>query len=95
MRTLLTATALAAALIFSSSLLQAEQNCTEKLEQNCISCHYNTRVCEKIGKKNKRSWKNTVKRMIRYGLEIDQAEVDKITECLVALEKNPGKFCDR
>ena len=94
MKKQLTAIAFAGALLFVSAPLLAGQDCCEMLEQNCISCHYNTRICEKVGTKNRRSWKNTTKRMIRYGLKIDKAELAKITDCLVALEENPGKFCE-
>ena len=85
---------IAVAFLFASSPLQAGQECIEMLEQNCTSCHYKTRICAKIGKKNKRSWQNTVKRMIRYGLKINKSEQGKITDCLVSLGKNPEKFCD-
>ncbi len=86
--------ALAAALILTTTPLWAEQDCSEILEQNCISCHYKTRICKKVGKKNKRSWKNTTKRMIRYGLKIDKSELNKITNCLVDLAESSEKFCD-
>ena len=87
--------ALAAVFIFSGATPSwAEQDCNEMLEKNCTSCHYKTRVCKKIGKKNERSWKNTTKRMIRYGLKLDNSEVKKITDCLVALDENSEKFCD-
>lgn len=84
----------AVAFLLLSSPLQAGQECLEMLTQNCTSCHYKTRICDKIGKKNRRSWKNTAKRMARYGLKLDKADLDQVTECLVALEENPGKFCD-
>jgi hypothetical protein len=32
--------------------------------------------------------------MIRYGLKLEDSEVEMITECLVDLEEKPGKFCD-
>ena len=85
---------LAAVFIFTSAPLLAGQDCIEMLEQNCTNCHYKTRICKKVGKKNRRAWKNTTKRMIRYGLKLDKSELDKVTNCLVALEENPEKFCD-
>jgi hypothetical protein len=94
-KNLLIATTLTGALLLASPpLLWADQDCTEQLTNKCISCHYNTRICDKIGKKNRRAWQNTTKRMIRYGLKLADAEVEQITECLVDLEEKPGKFCD-
>ena len=94
MKKRLTAIALAGAFLFTSAPLLAGQDCVEMLEQNCTSCHYKSRICDKVGKKNRRSWKNTTKRMIRYGLKIDKSEVSKITDCLVSLEENSEKFCE-
>lgn len=71
----------------------AEQDCAELLEENCTSCHYNTRICNKIGKKNKRKWQVTVKRMRRYGLKLDKATQNETIACLVSLEKESVRFC--
>lgn len=90
----LTSIALAATFLLTTTPLWAGQDCSEMLEQNCTSCHYKTRICNKIGKKNKRSWKNTTKRMMRYGLKLDNTELKEITRCLVALEEDSKKFCD-
>lgn len=90
----LTSMVLATALLLTAGPLLASQDCSERLEQNCTSCHYKSRICEKVGKKTKRAWKNTTKRMIRYGLKLDKSELDEITACLVALEDKSGKFCE-
>ncbi|MEN8143005.1 MAG: hypothetical protein ABFQ82_05345 [Thermodesulfobacteriota bacterium] len=71
----------------------ADQDCADLLEKNCTSCHYNTRICNKIGKKNKRKWKTSVKRMLRYGLKLDKKTQNTIVDCLVALEKDATLFC--
>ncbi|MEN8135285.1 MAG: hypothetical protein ABFS18_07080 [Thermodesulfobacteriota bacterium] len=94
MKKQLTSIALTGAFLLTAAPLSAGQSCCELLEQKCTSCHYKSRICDKVGKKNRRSWKNTTKRMIRYGLKLDKSEVDKITDCLVALEENSEKFCD-
>ena len=73
--------------------LMAEEDCTDLLEKNCTGCHYNTRICNKIGKKNKRKWNATVKRMLRYGLKIDKKTQKEIAGCLVSLDKNETQFC--
>ena len=85
---------LAGALFLTPPLpVMAEQDCADLLEKNCTSCHYNTRICNKIGKKNKRKWKVTVKRMLRYGLKIDKATQNETIACLVSLEKESARFC--
>lgn len=88
------AAALTFAFLLNAVPLQASQECTEKLEKNCTSCHYKNRICNKIGEKNKRSWKNTTKRMIRYGLKLSKSEISEIVDCLVSLENSPDKFCN-
>ncbi len=93
MKKQLTAIVVAGAFLLTAAPLLAGQDCSEMLEQNCTSCHYKSRICQKVGKKTKRAWKNTTKRMIRYGLKLDKSELNKITDCLVALEENPGQFC--
>lgn len=80
-------------LCLSSPALSADASCLEKLEQNCTSCHYNTRICKKITKKNKRSWKSTVKRMLRYGMKMTKSEQSDIVDCLLELKKDSEEFC--
>jgi len=94
MKPFLIATVLTFALILTSSPLPAAENCLEQLEKECTGCHYNTRICKKLKKKNKRAWNSTVKRMLRYGLKLDKQEMSKIVDCLLALKKDdPGQFC--
>lgn len=85
----------AATLLFMASRLPAGESCGEMLKDKCTKCHYNTRICEKVGEKNRRSWEISTKRMKRYGLKISDAEIDKITDCLVSLDENPEIFCDK
>ena len=86
---------LALILILTAPLsVMASQDCVDLLEKNCTSCHYNTRICNKIGKKNKRKWKTSIKRMLRYGLKIDKNIQDEIASCLVSMDKDDTKFCN-
>ncbi|MFO7605303.1 MAG: hypothetical protein R6W72_03230 [Desulfurivibrionaceae bacterium] len=95
MKNQLTFLAVTTSFLFMAPLLSAGQECGEMLKEKCTGCHYNTRVCEKVGDKNRRSWKNTTKRMIRYGLKISTDEINEVTDCLVSLEDNPEIFCDK
>ena len=74
--------------------VSADPACLEQVAQHCTSCHYKTRICTKIDKKNNRAWQKTIKRMLRDGLKLEKAEQKAIAECLVALKENPQSFCD-
>lgn len=71
----------------------AAQDCVAELMAHCTSCHYQSRICEKLGQNSKREWKATIKRMIRYGLVLDEANQDTLLKCLVDLKKDSGKLC--
>lgn len=84
--------------IFSIALMsaipaRANKECTDKVMASCTKCHYQTRICEKLGKKSQRDWKVTTKRMIRYGLILSDSEQESIVKCLLALGKDSGDLC--
>ena len=93
MKPFLIATAMALMVSLACPPAQAGEECLELLEQKCTSCHYNTRICKKLEKKNMRAWKKSVKRMLRYGLKLDKQEQEKIIDCLLAMKEEPGPFC--
>lgn len=93
MKPFLIATAMTLMVSLTCPPVQADEECLELLEQKCTSCHYNTRICKKLEKKNKRAWKSTVKRMLRYGLKLDKQEQEKSVDCLLSMKKDPGPFC--
>jgi hypothetical protein len=93
MKPFLIATAMTLMVSLTCPPVQADEECLELLEQKCTSCHYNTRICKKLGKKNTRAWKSTVKRMLRYGLKMDKQEQEKSVDCLLSMKKDPGPFC--
>lgn len=72
---------------------RAAQDCTANVLAACSTCHYQSRICEKLDKKSKREWKVTLKRMLRYGLVLDEAQQDSMLECLVSLKKDRGRLC--
>ena len=91
MRTLLLAAAFTLLLALP---VMAGSDCGESLDKHCTSCHYKTRICQKIGAKSKRGWKITVKRMLRYGLRLTKTEEKEIIQCLTALEKGSKLVCE-
>jgi len=48
----------------------------------CEVCHYQTRICESLGKKNKGSWKRTVRNMVSYGAKLSRDEQLALVDCL-------------
>jgi len=69
--------------IFFPNPVQAAETCATLLTGRCETCHYLTRVCEKVAqKKGKWSWKRTVKNMVRQGAKLNSAEQDRLVVCL-------------
>lgn len=91
--------AIALLLVISSITLLAAipvgagQECVDKIMSTCSKCHYPARICEKLGKKSKREWKTTIKRMLRYGLVLNDSEQESMLRCLLTLEGNSGNLC--
>ncbi|MDH3392723.1 MAG: hypothetical protein OEL66_01860 [Desulfobulbaceae bacterium] len=56
--------------------------CSTILESHCTSCHHTTRICQKLGRKNAKGWKRTIKNMVRHGVQITAAETDALVQCL-------------
>jgi len=81
------------AILLWAPVARAENTCVEKIQDKCTSCHYPTRICEKIGKKSRRNWKVTVERMLRYGLQLPDGKLDEMIDCLQGLEADRGNLC--
>ena len=84
--------------IYSTTLLAAipalaDQECAAKVLATCTKCHYPARICEKLGKKSKREWNTTIKRMLRYGLVLNDTDQENMLKCLLSLEGNSGNLC--
>jgi hypothetical protein len=79
--------------LFWAAPASAANNCTERITTHCTGCHYPNRICEKIGRKSRRDWKVTVKRMLRYGLQLNGTGQDLMLDCLQGLEKDRGELC--
>ena len=88
------------AFFLGSSQLKAENtgqpeknSCESLLAEKCSSCHYLTRVCQKLGKKSKGDWRRSVKRMVRKGVVLSKAEQKLLVECLHKEEEGARKAC--
>lgn len=72
----------------------AAETCTSLLQGRCESCHYLTRVCEKVAeKKGKWSWKRTVKNMVKQGAKLNDEERDLMVDCLSQPAPEVLKLC--
>ena len=71
----------------------ADADCAAKVKAACTQCHFPTRICENLGKKSQRDWKVTIKRMIRYGLVLNDTDQGDMLKCLLALDRNSGNLC--
>lgn len=71
----------------------AAQDCSDQVRTSCTACHYQTRICEKLDNKSRRDWRNTLNRMLRYGLVLDEAGQGRILDCLMALKSDHAKLC--
>jgi len=61
----------------------AAEDCTTLLTGRCETCHYLTRVCDKVGEnKGKWFWKRTVKNMVMLGAKLNPAEQEALLNCL-------------
>lgn len=68
-----------------SAQAESDPECAELLRDRCQSCHYLSRVCAQVGKKSKRRWKATLKRMVkRRGAELNKEEQVFLLNCLLA-----------
>jgi len=58
------------------------EQCVELINKRCTECHYKSRICTKLGKKNTRGWRRSVNNMIRYGAKLNSEERNIIIDCL-------------
>ncbi len=78
----------------SPALAEAATSCKSLMENKCLDCHFETRICRKITKnKGTRSWKRTIKSMIRHGAEVNGDEQKALISCFVDKDKEILSFC--
>ena len=82
------------ALALNSAAVRADENCAELVTTRCELCHYKTRICEKLGKKSKSSWKRTVKTMVRYGAKLSKGEQKQLIRCLSKPDAGISALCE-
>ena len=79
---------------FAQEKVQGEETeCATLLLTKCDSCHYLTRVCYRVGKKSRRSWKRTLNAMVRHGAQVTEAQLDTLLACLSDAAPEVEKTC--
>ena len=68
--------------------------CSSLVNAKCIRCHYKTRVCDALGTKSVRKWKQTITFMLKQGADLTEDEQNKIVACLSALPQGSEVVCD-
>ena len=68
--------------------------CGELVNNKCTTCHFETRICQKVKKgKGKGSWKRTITSMVRHGAVIDKAEQKRLLTCLSTPDNEVLELC--
>ncbi|MFZ5765372.1 MAG: hypothetical protein ACOY4H_07220 [Thermodesulfobacteriota bacterium] len=68
-------------------------SCTGILTASCLGCHDRGRVCERLGRKSRERWEQTLERMIRRGADLDVAGKMTLINCLDRAGDDIGLFC--
>lgn len=71
-----------------------QQQCLDLLLGKCRECHYMTRICQSLDKKNKWKWRRTIRNMAKKGAEVTRAQEDRILDCLTDKAPDVVKFCE-
>jgi hypothetical protein len=78
------------------AVAETKPECAELLRNRCQTCHYLNRVCAQVGKKSKRHWGATLKRMVkRRGAELTEEEQGFLLDCLLAPAPDIVKECEK
>jgi len=67
--------------------------CTSIVDTKCVRCHYKTRICDALGTKSIRKWKQTIKFMVKQGAELTEDEKSKVVACLSSLPEGSDIVC--
>jgi hypothetical protein len=82
-------------LSFNPTNAMAENDCATLITERCETCHYKTRICQKLGEKSKSAWKRTVKNMVSYGAQLNKDEINSLITCLDSRHKSVVSLCEK
>jgi len=73
---------------------RAEETCELLVKNKCLSCHFETRICQKMKKKKgKSSWKRTMRSMVRHGAELSKGEQKTLVQCFTSRDAAVLSLC--
>ncbi|HNY65070.1 MAG TPA: hypothetical protein PKM41_06495 [Deltaproteobacteria bacterium] len=84
-----------AAGVASCARPQAQQSGSpsEIVMSACTACHDARKVCDNIGKKDRKAWQATVTRMVDKGADVSKENIPVIAEYLASLEPGSAPVC--
>jgi hypothetical protein len=69
-------------------------SCEQILKHVCVECHYETRICQKLGKKSERGWQRTIERMVKKGAKLHEHDNKPLLKCLTNQSSEIQKLCE-
>lgn len=95
-RLLLSLLLFATALLYCSPATAGKNKpqCLNLLIDQCRQCHYLTRICAGLDKKDKGDWNRTIGYMVANGLKITKGQRGRILDCLVRKTPDVVGFCE-
>ncbi len=86
-------------ILFSTPLAasaSSDESCLDRVRSNCLDCHQETRICQKIRKnKNTGAWKKTIKSMVRNGAQVSKDDHKLLADCLSAPDAGIRELCPK
>ena len=67
--------------------------CSSLVDAKCVRCHYKTRICDALGTKSVRKWKQTIEFMVKQGVQLSEDERNQVVACLASLPKGSEVVC--
>ena len=71
----------------------SDLTCSKIVDAKCVKCHYKTRICDALGTKSVRKWKQTIKFMVKQGALLNEDEQNKVVACLSSLPAGSDVVC--
>lgn len=71
----------------------ADSVCSSLVDAKCVRCHYKTRICDALGTKSVRKWKQSIQFMIKQGAQLSEEEKNTVVACLASLPQGSDVVC--
>lgn len=61
--------------------IAGDPSCKDLVIDSCTGCHGKERACANLGK-SKKSWRSLIKFMISNGADLDDDEIEQLSDCM-------------